>query len=284
MHDRVSDPPSPDSLASLLYRRYRDPEFMQQALAASETLAVLLAHRSVRAYSTEPLPPATLPTLVAAAQSASSSSNLQAWSVVAVEDAERKSRLAVLAGNQRHIVDAPLFLVWLVDLSRLSFMAAARGQPSLGLDYLESFLMGAVDASLAAQNAVIALEAMGLGVGYIGAVRNKPAAIAAELGLPPQVFALFGLCVGHPDPHKPADIKPRLPQSAVLFRERYGSSEAKVEAIDAYNQRLRVFQREQGLTAVDWSTQASDRIRDEKSLSGRDVLRGVLNTLGFPLK
>jgi nitroreductase len=283
MHDRAGAPPSPDLMGDLLYQRYRERN-VSLPLAADDTLAVLLAHRSVRAYTSEPLPAGTLATLIAAAQSASSSSNLQAWSVVAVEDTAHKSRLAALAGNQPHIAEAPLFLVWLVDLRRLALMATARGQPSAGLDYLESFLMGAVDASLAAQNAVIALEAMGLGVVYIGAVRNKPAEIAAELGLPPQVFALFGLCVGHPDPSRPAHIKPRLPQEAVLFRERYGNGDAERNAIDAYNQRLRSFQGEEGLTLQDWSTQASDRIRDAKALNGRDVLSAVLNDLGFALK
>jgi len=283
MHDPAGAMPPNGSIGDLLYQRYRDRDIALPP-TAGDTLGVLLAHRSVRAYTSEPLPPGTLETLIAAAQSASSSSNLQAWSVVAVEDAAHKSRLAELAGNQTHIAKAPLFLVWLVDLSRLALMASARGEPSAGLDYLESFLMGAVDASLAAQNAVIALEAMGLGVVYIGAVRNKPREIAAELGLPPQVFALFGLCVGHPDPGKPAHIKPRLPQEAVLFRERYGRAAAERTAIDTYNQRLRAFQREEGLTAQDWSTQASDRVRDAKALNGRDVLRAVLNDLGFPLK
>jgi len=175
----------------------------------SPTLDVLLSHRSVRAYTTEPVLAGILETLIAAAQSASSSSNLQAWSVVAVKDPDRKSRLAALAGNQRHIVEAPLFLVWLIDLNRLARLARARNEPSEGLEYLESFVMGAVDASLAAQNAVVALESLGLGAVYIGAVRNKPAQIAAELGLPPHVFALFGLCVGHRDPAKPAHVKPR---------------------------------------------------------------------------
>ena len=44
----------------------------------------LLAHRSVRAYLPDALPEGTLAHLVAAAQSAPTSSNLQAWSVIAI--------------------------------------------------------------------------------------------------------------------------------------------------------------------------------------------------------
>lgn len=106
----------------------------------------------------DPLPPGTLEILVAAAQSASSSSNLQTWSVVAVEDAQRKEKLSPLAGNQEHIRQSPVLLVWLADLARLTHVAESRGLPHEGLDYLEMFLTAAIDASLAAQNATVAAE------------------------------------------------------------------------------------------------------------------------------
>jgi hypothetical protein len=72
-------------------------------------LEAMLGHRSVRAYLPDALPAGTLETLVAAAQSAPTSSNLQAWSVVAVQDPDRKGRLADLANSQRFIRQAPLF-------------------------------------------------------------------------------------------------------------------------------------------------------------------------------
>ena len=68
-----------------------------------------------------------------------------------------------------------------------------------GLDYLEPFIVGIIDTALAAQSAAIALESLGLGFVYIGAMRNHPEEVAAELGLPPHVMALFGMCVGYPD-------------------------------------------------------------------------------------
>jgi nitroreductase len=265
-----------------LFARYR--ERLPAPGVWNETLGLVLSHRSVRAYLPDALPEGTIEILVAAAQSAASSSNLQAWSVIAVEDQARKSRLAALAGNQKHIEEAPLLLVWLLDLNRLEKLAFVQNQPAAALDYLESFLLGAVDAALAAQNAVVALESLGLGGVYIGALRNKPLAVAAELGLPPHVFALFGLVVGQPDPSRPADVKPRLPSRAVFFREQYGFGEAGLLDIAAYDQRFQAFQREQGLPEQGWSTQASKRVRDATSLNGRDVLRDALHALGFGLK
>lgn len=271
-----------ESAVNLLAARYRDR--LPEPGTWNDTLSVILSHRSVRAYLPDALPDGTVEILVAAAQSAASSSNLQAWSVIAVEDKARKARLAALAGNQKHIEEAPLLLVWLADLNRLQRVAAAQNQKAEALDYLESFLLGAVDAALAAQNAFVALESLGLGGVYIGALRNKPLEVAAELGLPPHVVALFGLVVGHPDPNRPADVKPRLPQQAVFFREQYGFGEAGLLDVAAYDERFRVFQREQGLAEQGWSIQAGKRVQDAGALNGRDVLRDALNRLGFELK
>ena len=88
---------------------------------------------------------------------------MQTWSVVAVEDPARKARLAELASGQKHIVQCPLYLVWCVDLARLAPRGRERQIVLDGLDYLEPFIVGVVDAALAAQNAAIALESLGLG-------------------------------------------------------------------------------------------------------------------------
>jgi nitroreductase len=265
----------------LFEARYRDGS--STAGSWNATLATLLAHRSVRAYRSDPLPPATLETVVAAAQSASTSSNLQTWSVVAVEDAARKARLAELASGQKHIRQCPLYLVWCVDLARLRLAAAERQIALAGLDYLEPFIVGVVDAALAAQNAAVAVESLGLGFVLIGAMRNHPEEVAAELGLPGHVMALFGMCVGYPDPAVPTGIKPRLPQAAVLHREQY-SAEPQRAAFAEYDQRIRAFQREQRMTEIDWTQQASNRVRDVAALHGRDRIRAALDILGFALK
>ncbi len=53
---------------------------------------------------------------------------------------------------------------------------------------------------------------------------------------------MFGLAVGWPDPDEQAGVKPRLPQSAVLHRERYDAPRADA-GIDAYDERLRAYNR-----------------------------------------
>jgi nitroreductase len=247
-----------------------------------DVLETLLGHRSVRAYSEQSLPADILQTVMAAAQSASSSSNLQAWSVVAVQDAMRKQRLAVCAGNQKHVAVAPLLLVFIADLSRLRRVCDSAGVNALGLDYFEAFLVAVADAAFAAQNAVVALESLGLGCCYIGAMRNRPEDVAAELALPPEAFAVFGLTIGYPDPAIKTDVKPRLPQRVIMHLEQYQPESG--ETLADYDASMNAFQRLQQLPELDWTVQASHRVRGPEALSGRDRLVSALRTLGFGLK
>ncbi|WP_397452344.1 NADPH-dependent oxidoreductase [Pseudomonas sp. NA-150] len=266
-------------MSSSSHQRYGLDQPQPNALW-NDVIESLVGHRSVRTYLDTPLPEGTLDTLLAAAQSAATSSNLQAWSVIAVEDPARKSRLAVLAGNQAHIVQAPLLLVWLADLSRIERQAQRRDVQLEAPAYLDSLLVASIDAALAAQNAVVALESLGLGGVYIGALRNDLAAVIDELQLPPLVFPVFGLCVGYADPEKPAAVKPRLPQSAILHREVYSHSHERT-LIDTYDQTIAGFYREQGLDTPSWSEQAIGRLRSIKTLNGRERVSATLKNQHF---
>lgn len=124
----------------------------------NDVIATLLSHRSVRGFRPDALPDGTLETLVAAAQSASTSSNLQTWSVVAVTDPAKKAALAKIANNQKHIEQCPLFLVWLADVSRNERLGDEEGVTLETIPHLETYLVAAIDASLAAQNATVAAE------------------------------------------------------------------------------------------------------------------------------
>src|SRR5690242_15341334 len=98
MDDGLTGPEATPAAAALA-ARYGE-EAAPPAGPWNATIAGLLAHRSVRGYLPDPPPPGTLEMLVAAAQSASTSSNLQAWSVVAVQDPAKRAALAEIAGGQ----------------------------------------------------------------------------------------------------------------------------------------------------------------------------------------
>jgi nitroreductase len=258
--------------------RYGDAD--AELAIGNDVLRLQLTHRSVRKFGPREVTDAELAALVAAAQSAPTSSNLQPWSVVAVRDPERKARLAALAGNQAFVAQAPLFLVWIADFGRARRIAARTGTDVWATDYLESTIIGFVDTALAAQNAVVAARSLGLGSVFVGAIRNHPTEVAAELGLPPHAVAAFGLAVGEPDPTENAGVKPRLPRDAVLHRERYDAAAADAHIAD-YDTRLAAYNRRFGL-AGDWSGRVVSRLRGPESMAGRHVLRSVLERLGLP--
>lgn len=249
----------------------------------NDTIATILSHRSVRVFDGRPLPAQTIETLVAAAQSAASSSNLQHWSIVAVTDRATKGALAILAGNQRHVDEAPLILLFVADLARTQALGQRVGVPTDGLDYLDTLLAAAVDTGLAAQNAAIAAESLGLGTVYIGGLRNKPAEVAELIDLPIRTTVLFGLVAGWEDPARRSAIKPRLPQAAILHDGRYDPVHEPA-AIQAYDATSREFQLAQGLPPHGWSATVLARNAGAHALNGRETLRQTYAQQGFPLR
>jgi nitroreductase len=248
--------------------------------AGSAAIELMLAHRSVRAFKPDALPSGALEAMVAAAQSAATSSNLQTWSVVSVPAGPARARCVEISGGQQHIVDAPCFLLWIADLARLNRVGDQLGLPHGGNDTLEMFLVASIDAALAAQNAVVAAESLGLSTVYIGGMRNKPDEVAELIGLPQGCAAVFGLCVGYAV-EDAARIKPRLPQEAVLHHGHYDLT-VQDEAIARYNAAMADFYVREGMDAKgDWARHSVKRVAGPQSLSGRHELMQALRRLGF---
>ncbi len=267
---------------SLLDARYQDGS-APRASQWSPILESLLAHHSVRKYLPKALPGGTLELLVAAAQSAATSSNLQTWSVVAIEDPARKAMFAGLCNNQKHVADCPLFLIWLADLGRAACLGQERDAVIDAIDYSDIFLASIVDAALAAQNAVATAESLGLGSVYIGGIRNHIETVAAELKLPPMVTPVFGLCIGYPDPTETASVKPRLPQAAVLHHDVYSWPQQK-PAIEAYDKTLKAYFDGQGMQTGGWTKSVISRLRGIEQLTGREGLKASFRKFGFKMK
>ena len=252
----------------------------------SAVIDQLLDHRSVRRYRPDAVSEDQLTAIIAAAQSAATSSNLHAWSVIAVRDATTRAALAECAGNQAHVRDAPLQLVWLADLARLEHVARLAERPCAALDHMEMFVLAVIDAALAAQNALAAAQSLGLAGCYIGGMRNQPEKVAELLGLPPKVFAVFGMTLGIEDTSSTAAaVKPRLPQAAVLHHERYQPLKQIDALIDDYNRSMGEFYTTQQMDVHGtWAVHSSKRIADSQALTGRERLVEALQNRGFKLK
>lgn len=183
----------------------------------------LRSHRSIRRFTADPLPDSTLLPLIETAQRSSTSSNLQCYSVIVVRDQEKKKKIAAACGNQQQIIDCPVFLAHCADLNRAKVVCEQAGY-SFEAKYIELLLLSVIDSTIFAQTLLSAVEGVGLGGCYIGAARNHPHELSELLGLPPLVFVVFGMTLGHPDTAHMPILRPRLPLEAIVHREEYDDS------------------------------------------------------------
>lgn len=253
---------------------------------SNPTIELIHKHGSVRQYKTDPLPRELVETIVVAGQRAATSSNLQMYSVVALTDPKKRARMQVYCNGQKHISQAPVFLTWVADLSRLERVCQVRGytQQAAGV---ENFLLAAVDAVIAAQNAALAAESIGLGCCYIGAIRNKPREVIELLNLPRLAFPLVGMTLGWPI--KVPKIRPRLPLDAILHWGQYDPKD-EGDHLGKYDQEMIETGIYSGRQVSDadpippeqygWTEHTARRV----SQVMRPHLREVLAEVGFELK
>ncbi|WP_019635384.1 oxygen-insensitive NADPH nitroreductase [Paenibacillus fonticola] len=241
--------------------------------SANETIALLLNHRSIRKFTDQALTREQVETIVAAGQTASSSSHVQAYSVIAVTEEPLKAELARLSGNQAYVYSCPVFLVWCADLSRLKAAALKHrtGQETYE-GSMENLIVATVDTALAAQNAAVAAESLGLGIVYIGGIRNQIAEVASLLGLPELVYPVFGMCVGYPD-QEPV-LRPRLPQQAVLHWNSYDASGSE-KHVERYDEIMSAYLRERtgGAKDTPWSELMADKLAQPSRMHMASFLR-----------
>ncbi|MCL6457675.1 MAG: oxygen-insensitive NADPH nitroreductase [Gorillibacterium sp.] len=246
----------------------------------NETIRLLNGHRSIRQFTKEPIAEHELEAIITAAQTASTSSGVQAYSVIAVTDPKLQKELSVLCGNQAYVEECPVFLVWCADLQRLkTAVQISKGDEVEIASTTENFLIATIDTTLAAQNAAIAAESLGYGIVYIGGIRNQIAEVTKLLGLPELVYPVFGMCVGKPDqaPH----IRPRLPQKAVLHRNRYDAS-IQENLINEYDEIYKAYisSRSNGAACSGWS----DAMGDKMPIPTRIHMKEYLRQQGFYLE
>jgi FMN reductase [NAD(P)H] len=218
--------------AALLRARYGAEPGFEPPTAVAPGLAAVLDRRVTRRYRAEPVPEPLLRTLLAAAQSAPSKSDLQQYSIVVVQDPVRIATVADWIGTMPWIKEAPVLLIFCGDLRRGRRLCDLRGLEHAN-DNVDTFLNATADAALAMAHMILAAEAADLGTCPVSYVRNHVERLAPLLRLPRGVFPVAGLTLGWPAERNAPS--PRLPQSVVVHRERYDDSglEAALPAYDA---------------------------------------------------
>lgn len=222
----------------------------------NQIIETLLNHRSIRNFTDEKLSTEQIHTIVKAAQQASTSSHVMAYTIIGITDENVKNMLYEVSG-QNYVKDNGHLFVFCGDLHRNYQIQPADNNSAVqeNIESTEQFIVTIIDAALAAQNASIAAESMGLGICYIGSLRNDINQVNEILELPDHVIPLFGLVVGYPD--QQPEVKPRLPLEVVYHENKYLPFEKQLDFIKKYdNQMKNYYENRSSNTKVDtWSNQ-----------------------------
>jgi len=251
-------------------------------LYSSSIIDLMRSHRSVRDFTSQPVPDEMIEVIVEAAQWASSSCFRQSYSVIAVKDRDIKRELRKLCGGQRWVEESPVFLAFCADLSRLDDICRMQGK-QINLEYTETLLMSVMDAALFMQNAALAAQSLGLGVVMIGGLRDHPDEAIRLLNLPVGVFGIAGMCLGYPE-LIPAQ-SPRLPVDEILHWEQY-QLQGRMERLAVYDEVIRqsrVYRRKDG-TLDSWSDVMARTTSKPPAQGGRRRIMEILNMQGFEMK
>jgi nitroreductase len=179
---------------------------------------ILLGRRTIRKYSSEPVDDKLLNELLVMGCRASTTGNMQVYSIIITRDEKKKEDLAPLHFNQSMITEAPVVLTFCADFNRFNRWCQMR-KAEPGYDNFLSFMTGAIDALLVAQTVCIAAESKGLGICYLGTTTYNADKIIDLLKLPKGVIPVTTVTIGWPS-EKPDQVD-RLPLEAVIHKETY---------------------------------------------------------------
>lgn len=181
-------------------------------------ITTILNHRSIRKYSEREIPQHILDEILKAASRASTTGNMQVYSIIVTKDPGLKEKLWEAHFKQNMVKQAPVVLTFCADFNRFNKWCSFRDAHP-GYDNFLSFITAATDALLAAQNCALAAESHGLGICYLGTTVYNADKIIEILDMPESVVPVTTLVAGYP--LETPELTDRLPLEAVVHTEKY---------------------------------------------------------------
>jgi len=175
-------------------------------------------HRTIRKYKSRDIEPEILEKILEAGTRASTTGNMQVYSIIVSKDKELKEKLWNFHFKQDMVKQAPVVLTFCADFNRFNKWCRQR-KAEPGYDNFLSFYTASIDALLVAQNVALAAEGFGLGICYLGTTTYMAQPIIDSLNLPKDVVPVTTLVVGYPD--ESPELTDRLPVSGVIHYEKY---------------------------------------------------------------
>ncbi len=185
----------------------------------SDVLETLYHHVSVREYTDQKVDEPVLNQILKAACCGSTMGNMQLFSIIVTEDEEMKRKMAPFHFNQPMATQAPLILTFCADFRRFNRYCEFRDAETEAYSNLQSYHWAVTDALIAAQNACVAAESLGLGFCWLGTITYNADKFIEVMELPRHVVPVACITMGYPK-EKPA-LTQKLPVEAMVHRETY---------------------------------------------------------------
>jgi nitroreductase len=216
----------------------------------NETVRLLMDRASCRNFLEKKIPVGVLDLILDAGTHAPTGGNLQPYSIIKIESAQIREKLADMCG-QNFIAKAPVNLIFCIDWHRLERWAGLEIAPFTAAGAFRHFWISFQDTIISAQNICTAADAMGLGSVYIGTIMEFMSEICELCRLPKGVLPVVLLCLGYPGSR--LLVRRKLKRDAVVHDETYQElddqqlrdiydekyNHAKFEATDERVQRMR---------------------------------------------
>ncbi len=201
-----------------------------------------LKRRSVRHYQNKPLNEKDINKLKEVINASPTSMNGQQFSAIFIQDEQSRKAISDITGGQKHILEAPLFILFLADFNRIEAATEIYNTNNkldkkleITTDTIDSLLYSFVDATIAAQSTVDAAISLDISTCFIGAIRRNAKAVQKLLNLPKYVLPVVGLTIGYSS--NLMEIKPKINK---VYDEKY-DAKLVIDEILKYDEITKVY-------------------------------------------
>lgn len=189
----------------------------------NEVIKLLKSHTSIRKFNEIKITDEQIENIIESAMQGATAGNMMAYSIIKIRARDTLSKLAKSCDNQSFIEGADLALLFAADNYKWHKYYEQRKISERFPDYsgpsVSDFMLGVEDGMIAAQNAVIAAESLGIGTCYIGDIMENYEYHKELFNLPKYTMPIALVVMGNYD-YKP-QIRERFDKSYVVFDEIY---------------------------------------------------------------
>lgn len=246
----------------------------------NKTIETQVDHKTIREFKNIPIPKEITDQLFEVARRTATSNGMQTYSIIRITNKDLKQKISKLC-NQEYVARAPELLIFIVDQYRNSQIAIEKG---LSLEYtndMDKFFQGFTDASLAAQNMVVAAESLGLGANFLGSILNDVEEMCNLLELPELTFPVVGLGIGYPN--QEPQLKPRMEMDLRIFENKYKKFSNYLNELENYDREMQTYYDLRDLNNRVDSFTDQVKTKSKSTLEKRKEMVNVIRDQGFNL-